>query len=281
MNIAVLIDNNSHAENSLLTEHGLSIYFEADGYKWLFDVGASEGYYSNAGKMGIMVEDIDFLVLSHGHSDHTGGLEHFIKVNKKARIIMSSKIEGKSYYSIKRKFMRDIGINHSIVEQNIKRFILAESNMPISKNIALISEIPLIYDTPKANCKLFISDSGGEKPDDFKHEAALAVNTTAGLVVFSGCSHSGILNILEASSNYFNKSKIIACLGGTHLIDSDSFNLYESEAEIDQIGRSIISHHPTMQLISGHCTGTNAHKKLSIIMGDNYKKFHSGTTLSI
>ena len=77
MKVTVLIDNNPHPELNLLTEHGLSIYFEADGFKWLLDVGASGQFIINAQKLGVDISAIDFLILSHGHSDHTGGLENF------------------------------------------------------------------------------------------------------------------------------------------------------------------------------------------------------------
>lgn len=71
MKVAVLIDNNPHPELNYFTEHGLSIYFEADGLKWLIDVGALENFYTNAVRMGTHIEDINYLVLSHGHVDHT------------------------------------------------------------------------------------------------------------------------------------------------------------------------------------------------------------------
>lgn len=281
MKVTVLIDNNSHPTQNLLTEHGLSIYFEADGFKWLLDIGASEQFYTNAVNMGINVEDVDFLVLSHGHFDHTGGLGQFIKVNQKAQIFMSAQIEGKTFYSYRLQSKRNISINHSIVNQHINRFILADGNMRISKNVGLVCEIPLLYKTPKANNKLYMINSDGEQPDEFIHEVALAVNTAKGIVVFSGCSHNGVLNILEAYSIYFNKSQIIACIGGTHLIDSDSINEYESESEINEIGKSIVGRYPNMQIITGHCTGINAQKQLSKILGENFKSFHSGTDLSI
>lgn len=74
MKITVLIDNNPDPELSLCHEHGLSFYFEIDGLKWLFDVGASDQFSVNARKLDIAIKDVDYLILSHGHKDHTGGL---------------------------------------------------------------------------------------------------------------------------------------------------------------------------------------------------------------
>jgi len=276
MEASVLIDNNPHPKLSLLTEHGLSIYFETDGLKWLMDVGASEQFYSNAVSMGINIADIDYLVLSHGHFDHTGGLEHFIKVNKKAQIVMSAHIKGKQFYSYRLQSKRDISIDYSIVEQNINRFTFVDSNSKITENVGLICEIPQKHKTPKGNSKLFQSDLDGEKLDEFKHEIVLAVESPKGVIVFSGCSHNGILNILEACSKYMNNSNIVACLGGTHLIDCESNNINESDMEIKEMGESINRLYPSMKLISGHCTGTNAQKILSETLGNRYSHFYTG-----
>jgi len=243
-------------------------------------VGASDNFYSNALSLGIKIEDIDFVVLSHGHQDHTGGLEQFIKVNHRAKIIMSVHAKDKTFFSYRLKSKRDISMNHSIVKENINRFIFINSNNQISANVGLICQIPLIYETPKANNKLFQSGSNGEKSDGFNHEVALAINTQHGMIVFSGCSHRGILNILETCSTHYN-TPVIACVGGTHLIDSDSINEYESESEINDIGKSIIHRYPNMRLYTGHCTGTNAQKYLSKMMGTNFETFHSGAILEL
>ncbi len=121
-------------------------------------------------------------------------------------------------------------------------------------------------------------DSKGEQPDDLRHEMAIAVNTESGIVVFSGCSHNGILNILNSSSAYFGNEQISACIGGTHLIDSNSVNIYESDAEISEIGKTILRIYPGMQLITGHCTGLRAQKILSEILNGNFQLLHSGAT---
>lgn len=278
MKITVLIDNNPHPEQNLLTEHGLSIYFEADGFKWLLDVGASGQFLTNAQKLGINIGNVDYLILSHGHSDHAGGLDYFLNANKKAKVFLSAHVENKIFISTRRSSKRDITMDHNIVAQNPERFTLIKDDFQVSKQVGIICNIPKIYNSPKGNSKLLMVDSKGEQPDDLRHEMAIAVNTESGIVVFSGCSHNGILNILNSSSAYFGNEQISACIGGTHLIDSNSVNIYESDAEISEIGKTILRIYPGMQLITGHCTGLRAQKILSEILNGNFQLLHSGAT---
>ena len=84
--ITTLVENAVYRRN-LQAEHGLSLLIENNGYKILFDTGQSDLFIRNATLSDIEIAEVNFLILSHGHSDHTGGLRHFLSVNKKASVI--------------------------------------------------------------------------------------------------------------------------------------------------------------------------------------------------
>jgi len=213
MKVIVLIDNNPDPEGKYLTEHGISIYFEADGLKWLFDVGASPDFGINARRMGIDIAAVDYLILSHAHRDHTGGLEYFLRKNKKARVVMAPLSSGQLIVSYRKQIHHDITIDHSIIAKFRDRFDFAERDLNLSANVTLIRKISTNSQLPKANCLLFQTDGEVERPDDFRHEITLTVRTSEGIVLFSGCSHHGILNILMTASTIFNDETIVATIG--------------------------------------------------------------------
>ncbi len=278
MKVVVLIDNNPDPEEKFITEHGISIYFEADGLKWLFDVGASPNFGINARKLGIDIDDIDYLILSHAHLDHTGGLEYFLRKNKKARVVMAPLNSGQLFISYRKNIHHDITINHKIVEAFADRFDFGDSDRSLSPNIKLIRTIPETDPLPKANRLLFQTDGKVERPDDFRHEIALTVKCKEGVVLFSGCSHHGILNILRAASLSFEDEIIIATIGGMHLPDSDLYSSFETGEEIGDIANTINQKYPGMRLITGHCTGHQAQEQFSVIISDRFDLFHSGAT---
>lgn len=141
MKIITLIENTLF-NGFLLAEHGLSVYIE-DKVKILIDTGQGKNFIDNAKKLDISIEDIDFLVLSHGHYDHAGGVSHFLKLNKKARIFA-----GKDFFVPKYKNKADfIGIKDNILaKQDLKRFNFIEGNTEITPYLHLIPSAKIVND---------------------------------------------------------------------------------------------------------------------------------------
>lgn len=281
MRINVLIDNTEHPHLNLHSEHGLSIYFETGGYHYLMDVGASSKFAANASSLNIDIINVDFLILSHGHADHTGGLEEFFRLNKKAKVYLSPYAMNKSYYSMRLGEKREISFNQAVVEKHRHRFIFPTENQDISETVALICQFKPRFPMPEANRVLFTSvDKKTLVHDNFSHEMALAVKTEKGLIVFSGCSHNGLLNILSASADYFKNLPVIGCIGGTHLIDNYHQNQFESESDIKTIALELTKLFPQLKLYTGHCTGSVAKTIFVQELGDRVNVFYSGAFIN-
>src|SRR5262245_55005043 len=116
MKITVLIENLKNDSKDLMHEHGLSLYIQKDDSRVLFDTGITGNFITNAKKLGIALENIDAVVLSHGHHDHGGGLLPFFKVNSKAKVYMKRQASG-DYYFHTMGFKKSIGIDKQIFEE--------------------------------------------------------------------------------------------------------------------------------------------------------------------
>lgn len=281
MNFTLLIDNNQHPEQQLLSEHGISIYFEQDNYKWLLDTGNSPLFIQNAKSLGVDLTDIDFVLISHAHKDHTGGLAAFLEINAKAKVFLSANIPDQRYFSFRQGDKRDISLDFSVIEKHWHRFNWIEESAYLSENVAVITNILNPFPTPRANSTLFIEKKQQLMPDLFQHEIALAIQSDNGLLVFSGCAHNGLINTIKASADFTGMSVVKACIGGAHLPDKTNETSYESDEEIITIARQVKEQFPEMMLLTGHCTGRHAQRLLKSVLGDNMDVFYSGYTSEI
>ena len=191
MRWTVLSDNRTN-DPTFETEHGLSILLETNKHRILLDTGASDVLIRNAERLGIDLSTVDYVFISHGHSDHAGGLKHFMNINNKAKVIVSPE-------AISGRFFSKRGHLHSITtvwpEIPQERLLPIEQSGSIGDGIYIIAHIPQIHPMPEGNQHLFVKDTQGHYiQDDFRHELALY---TGGLL-FTGCAHSGLENILAA-----------------------------------------------------------------------------------
>ena len=190
MRIISLVENTT-IEESIGAEHGLSLYIEYNEYKILFDMGQTDLFLKNAEKLGIDLSAVDIAVLSHGHYDHGGGLEEFLKINDHAPVYIS-RYAFEPYYHGKNKY---IGLDTKLKES--KRIRFTEGITGIREGVTLFhcNEKTGKYDF--GSFGLTVKREDEYIPDNFLHEQYMLVEENGKKVLFSGCSHKGILNIVE------------------------------------------------------------------------------------
>ncbi len=271
MKIIVLSDNRT-INSELETEHGLCVYLETAKYKCLLDTGASDIFVRNAAKLNVDLSEVDYVFISHGHADHIGGLPFFLKLNSKAKIVMSENALSQTYYSVRNGLHR-ISIDFD-VEKIKERLVLVNKDAWFESDIHVFSVHELKNPLPQGNRTLLRDAGTGVEPDDFNHEIVVTFGTE-NLFVFTGCGHKGLLNILDTLKSTTLK-RIRYVMGGFHLLDAKNGILFESEQEIENLAKSLIKDYPHTEFITGHCTGEIVFSVLLALLGPQIRLFHTG-----
>ena len=209
MKIVTLIENLVYKQG-LVAEHGLSIYLEIGNRKILFDTGQTGLFLQNAPKLGIEIENIDILILSHGHYDHTGGLYPFLEKNTKAKVYAKKNIFTPKY----RDSNRFIGtLRHEKLLKD--RLVEVETVTEIAENVFIMPDIT-IYNPVDTYFKGMNRKVGNDfLPDEFDDELFLALKQNEQINIVTACSHRGITNICSTATEYF-KLPVGLILGGFH-----------------------------------------------------------------
>jgi len=255
MKITILIDN-STLSSDLVSEHGFCAFIEESNKKILFDTGEEGNLIANADKLGIDLTDLDYIVFSHGHYDHTCGLCYLLEMYKergleKYPIIIA---HSKAFYSKIRKG-ENIGSKLSFQEiKNNFEVILTDKPYSITENLLFLGEVPRKNDFEGKYSIGFVNIDGEDKEDFILDDSALVFKGERGLSVASGCSHSGICNILDYAIEICKDNRILNVLGGLHLKNSD-------EVIINRTIKELIKFNPE-KLYACHCTGNLAYELL-------------------
>ncbi len=263
MKWTVLSDNRS-SDSSLSTEHGLSILLETERHKILIDTGASDLFIRNAGQLGIDLSDVDYVFISHGHSDHAGGLRYFMEHNQKAKVIVSPDAMGGKFFS-KRGNLHNITTEWPEIDDD-DRLILLDQTCEIAEGLHAIAHIPQLYPMPKGNQHLYVQNADGDYiHDDFRHELALYADG----LLFTGCAHSGLENILSACP-----WPVHSVVGGFHLLDG-----MEPDAEIQALAQRLKERYTETRFYTSHCTGDHVFEVMKDLMGEQLHSFKCGTII--
>lgn len=280
MKIVTLIENIKDDCSNLINEHGLSLYIEKDDKRILFDTGRSDNFIKNAEMLGINLEAIDLVILSHGHGDHGGGLIPFLKVNSKAKIYMKRRANG-DYFAGNIFFKKNISINKAVFENYSSRIEYIDNFTEITKDVYIITDINRNHKTPDGNKYLLAKEGKKFVKDKFEHELIMAIKEGNEICMFSGCSHNGIINMIDAVKGAFLNVSIKAIVGGFHLAKIPAMDAFSgSQEEIDLIINKLVSEN-IKKVYTGHCTGEKSYKKLKYILGNRIEYIKTGSKVQV
>ncbi len=298
MKVITLIEDTGNDDN-LVNEFGLALFIESNGIKILLDTGRSDSFIKNSKVLGIDLNDINLVILSHAHFDHCGGLQDMLQTNSTAAVYMHEDAPNEYYGNIGAKlplvlnyfiypfvknsifFSKYIGLNQDVIKQYGNRIKLISKTEEISKNIFLITNISKTYPLSEGNKFLLSQKDGKLVPDDFSHELILVIKESDGIVIFSGCCHSGILNMLETVRNLFKDQVIKAVIGGFHLkFQPEKDNMAGTKNDIEFIANEFVKQ-KIGKIYTGHCTGSRAYSILSTLLKERIGPLLTGDTIHI
>ncbi|HBG20008.1 MAG TPA: MBL fold hydrolase [Desulfobulbaceae bacterium] len=282
LKITTLIENKpSKTDSNLVAEWGLSLHIAFNGHDILLDTGASGAFARNAGHLAVDIASIDAAVLSHHHYDHGGGLRQFFELNSKAKVYLGEPPAGGCFGKAFGFLNKYIGLDKTLTIDYAKRFETIRQPTEILPDVFIIPRVLCTNAKPAGNKRLFLKEDHSFTHDDFAHEIIMVIKENGKLAVFTGCSHNGVLNILDTVTSIFKGVPVKAVIGGFHLVAMPIFNVMaESKRVVRDLARSILEY-PVEVTYTGHCTANKAFGVLKSVMGDRITEIETGSRFEV
>lgn len=254
--------------SALKMDWGFSAFVEHGGKRILFDTGNNaEIFAHNVKALGVDLTRLDFVVISHRHGDHTDGLRHLMKVNPRAKIYAPNDehFGGPTPPQFYRRSVTSLP-SHMRYFGGVPPEVVPHGSAWAGANVERVSSVTEIAPGIK------LVPSGSQEQGNRIPELSLSIGTEKGQIMFVGCSHPGIENILEAASAPGQRVHVI--FGGLHWVTMP-------EAEIERLAAALRDKWKVEAVAPGHCTGEPAFAALQKVYGDRYRYAGVGTVLNI
>lgn len=278
LKITVLAEDSVLYESPYLGQHGVSFLLEGISGKEkkniLVDVGQnSEALLHNMKIMGISPSIIDAVVLTHCHYDHTQGITNMMRQIGKKDLPVIAHTDIFRLHFITKPYHRLVGIMPGDSRDEIEKaggsISLSKEPVMIMPGVMTTGEVPRRNDFEKVGIALKTIENGNIVDDLMRDDISIIANIKdKGLVIITGCSHAGIVNIVNHAKNITGVSKVEAIIGGLHLVDAADDVINRTVEELDNMNVSWIS--------AGHCTGFKAQAKIYLAFGERFSPLHTG-----
>lgn len=258
MEIVCLIENTVF-KPFLEAEHGLSFLLKADNFCILFDTGQTGLFLNNASHLQEDLTLVSHVVLSHGHYDHTGGLECFLQAYPQGKVVLKKETLVPKF-ARSPEGLRDIGFAlRNRYETYHDRFAFIEKNCELLPGVFAMTEILSVADFENANEKFLCGTPEDIGPDPFADELFFVIENAEGIIVCTGCSHRGIVNILHTACHNFPARPVQLVVGGFHLRGKNPETIQKT---IDALQNFAIQ-----KIGVCHCTGIEEYRLLRNALG--------------
>ena len=279
MRVTVLMEN-STPSSRLAARHGLSLWLELDdGRRVLFDMGPDEAFLANAHTLGVDVTSADLAVLSHGHYDHGGGLPAFLAACARAGRDVPVYVREHAFeehVSGTTERHHAIGLDPALAGD--PRVHLVGEMCDLGGGLTLFSTARRGHAIARSNARLLMRGAdGGLVPDAFAHEQSLLVEEGGRHVLVSGCSHGGILNLMDAAEELADVP-LDAVVAGFHLMDP-SGGTVEDASLTRALAQELVAR--PARYLTFHCTGTDAFSLLRDALGERVGYLHVGSRAEV
>lgn len=271
--ITCVTENTAQPSSPFWGEHGLSFLIESEQGCVLFDTGQTATILlHNLILLGKTLDDVDALVLSHAHNDHTGGLPTVLAQRPGLHLYASPDI-GRPRFSRKDARYRFIGLPLPLEAlAQLADLDLSAEPVEVLPGVWTTGEILERPELTGRGPNLFVQDGTGWQPDRYQDDMSMVIETQAGLVLVCGCCHAGLLNTLAHVTRRFQRQPI-AVMGGTHLVSAEG-------AALRHVVDRLRDAYQPMHLYPNHCTGPQAYVALASAFGDHVHPCPAGATLT-
>lgn len=275
MELTILVEDGKPTQTGLESEHGLSVLVEADGQIGLFDTGQSDAVVRNAERLGMDLEKLSWIALSHGHYDHTGGLEAVLHKAREATVYLHPAALAPKLV-IENDEIRNAGMKmtRAQLENTAADVVCAEGPTQISPNLHLTGTVPRHTAYETVDQRFATRDAAGNLVHDiFPDDQSLILQSGSGLIVVCGCAHAGLVNILRYTAELFPGQSFRGIVGGLHLHSASDKRVMRTTEELQRFS--------VQELWPNHCTGANAIEYFCDIFFQRVMSASAGTHIVI
>lgn len=255
-------------------EHGLSLYLACESEHLLFDLGQSDLFLRNAHTLGLDLARVDRAFLSHGHYDHGGGLSAFLRENDHAPVYVHPRAF-EPHFSRKPEGVRPIGLDPALAHH--PRMVPTGDVYEVSPNLLLFADVTGCDCLSEGGKNLLEREGEHYVPDTFAHEQSLIVYEKGKCILFTGCAHRGVVNLVQRAAEHAGRMPDVV-VGGMHL-----YSPSQKKSEPDELIRAVGARleQTGARYLTGHCTGQHAYELLHDMLGDQITALHAGSQIDL